>query len=81
MSPFSMVVWIVGICVIGSIIKKTLERKVPLVDQASDDSIEKLVAINEQLNSKVKELEQRIISLEAIVTDEGYQLKQKITGL
>lgn len=80
MHVFTMIVWIVGICVVGDIIKRRMTHKQDKANNNTDE-IQKLIEINEELNAKVKSLETRVVSLEAIVTDEGYELKQKIGGL
>ena len=84
MSVFTMVVWIVAICVIGDIFKRKMSTKNSKSDDKNhinNDQVEKLISINQQLNQQVKSLESRVIHLEAIVTDEGYDLKQKLSSL
>lgn len=77
---FTMLIWVVAICVVGDIIKRAMSHN-KVKPHNNHDEMEKLIEINEQLNARVKDLEARVISLEAIVTDEGYELKQKISGL
>jgi len=43
--------------------------------------VQRLIAINEELNGQVKTLEKRVATLETIVTQEGYDLKQTINSL
>ena len=80
MHIFTMIVWVVAICVVGDIIKRRMSHKNNKITN-NNEEVEKLIAINEQLDAVVKTLEARVISLEAIVTDEGYEFNQKISGL
>lgn len=82
MSVLTMIIWIVAISVIGDIVKRIIStrsrtKKTP----NNNDQVEKLIEINQKLNQQVKSLEQRINHIETIVTDEGYDLKRKISGL
>ncbi|MDP2560177.1 hypothetical protein [Psychrobium sp. 1_MG-2023] len=80
MNVFTMVVIIVTVCVIGDVFKRAFDYK-NKKKQIGGEELDKLIAINEQLNTKVKSLESRVINLEAIVTGEGYDLKNKIDSL
>ncbi|NRA61483.1 MAG: hypothetical protein HRU25_11350 [Psychrobium sp.] len=80
MNVFTMIVFIVAICVLGEVLKKIFDlKKNKPADNSAD--IAKLVSINEKLNNQVQALETRVINLETIVTQEGYDLKSKINSL
>jgi len=76
-----MVVIIVAICVIGDILKRIFDVKKIKATNPQQDDIARLIAINETLNSQVKTLETRVVNLEKIVTQEGYDLKHTINSL
>jgi hypothetical protein len=72
MDVFKMVAIIAVVAIIAGVIKAFIERKnVPEVD---------LSEIEGRLD-KLESLQQRIQTLEAIVTDKGYDLKHKIDSL
>ena len=81
MHVFTMVVLIVAICAVGDIIKRIFDIKKIKASNPHQKDIEKLIAINETLNNQVKMLESRVVTLEKIVTEEGYDLKQTINSL
>lgn len=81
MNVFTMVVIIVAICVVGDILKRIFDVKKIKATNPQQDDIQKLIAINETLNTQVKTLESRVVNLEKIVTQEGYDLKQTINSL
>lgn len=81
MNVFTMVVVIVGICVAGDILKRMFDLKKIKAKSPQNDDVQRLIAINEQLNQQVKTLEKRVANLETIVTQEGYDLKQTINSL
>jgi len=81
MNVFTMVVIIVAICVIGDILKRIFDVKKIKATNPQQDDIARLIAINETLNSQVKTLETRVVNLEKIVTQEGYDLKHTINSL
>jgi len=81
MNVFTMVVIIVAICVVGDILKRIFDVKKIKATNPQQDDIKKLIAINETLNTQVKTLESRVVNLEKIVTQEGYDLKQTINSL
>ncbi|NRA85705.1 MAG: hypothetical protein HRU22_18595 [Gammaproteobacteria bacterium] len=81
MTIFTMIVWIVAISVIGGLIKSYNNKPVQASTSSQDDAIDRLIKINANLNKKITALEERVITLEAIVTDEGYELKQRIGDL
>ncbi|MBU2864447.1 hypothetical protein KO489_11385 [Reinekea forsetii] len=69
MDIFVFILAIVALGIIGDVVKKHLETK-------DNDSTS-----TEDTESRFKELEQRIITLERIVTDQKSQLKEKIDSL
>ena len=74
-----MIVAIVGIVVVGDILKRIFDVK--KTAGANSNDVQRLIAINEELNGQVKTLEKRVATLETIVTQEGYDLKQTINSL
>lgn len=80
MSVFTMVVWIVLICVAGSIWSKHLKHK-QKAGQYNNDEMDRLRTENQQLHEDLKQLKERVQVLETIVTDEGYEIKKTINGL
>lgn len=81
MNVFTMIVIIVAICVVGDILKRIFDVKKIKATNPQQQDIAQLIAINEKLNNQVKALETRVINLETIVTQEGYDLKQTINSL
>lgn len=81
MNVFTMIVIIVAICVVGDILKRIFDVKKIKATTPQQQDIAQLIAINEKLNNQVKALETRVINLETIVTQEGYDLKQTINSL
>lgn len=81
MHVFTMVVIIVAICVVGDILKRIFDVKKIKATNPQQQEFEQLIAINEKLNDQVKALETRVVNLETIVTQEGYDLKQTINSL
>lgn len=69
MDIFVFILAIVALGIIGDVVKKHLDTK----DEKG--------APNEETESRFNELEQRIITLERIVTDQKSQLKEKIDSL
>ncbi|MDN3647624.1 hypothetical protein QWZ13_01725 [Reinekea marina] len=69
MDIFVFILAIVALGIIGDVVKKHLETK-------DNDSTS-----TEDTESRFRELEQRIITLERIVTDQKSQLKEKIDSL
>ena len=69
MDIFVFILAIVALGIIGDVVKKHLETK-------DNDSTS-----TEDAESRFRELEQRIITLERIVTDQKSQLKEKIDSL
>ena len=80
MNVFTMVVAIVAICVAGQVLKMIFDVKKTKPANDSDD-MARLIEINEKLNEQLKALQTRVINLETIVTEEGYDLKGKINSL
>lgn len=81
MNVFTMIVIIVGICVLGDVLKRIFDVKKIKKENPASDELNQLISINEQLNQQVKVLESRVSNLETIVTQEGYDLKQTINSL
>lgn len=81
MNVFTMIVLIVAIGVVGDIIKRVFDIKKIKASKPHQEDIERLITINETLNTQVKELESRIVTLEKIVTEDSYDLKQTINNL
>ncbi|OIQ48345.1 hypothetical protein ACMAZF_09045 [Psychrobium sp. nBUS_13] len=79
MGLWTMIVAIVGIVVVGDILKRIFDVK--KTAGANSNDVQRLIAINEELNGQVKTLEKRVATLETIVTQEGYDLKQTINSL
>ena len=80
MSIFTMVVWIVLICVVGNLWSKHLKHK-RQGSNSQHKEIESLLAQNKALQEEMTQLKERVQVLETIVTDEGYDLKKTINGL
>ena len=79
MGLWTMIVAIVGIVVVSDILKRIFDVK--KTAGANSNDVQRLIAINEELNGQVKTLEMRVATLETIVTQEGYDLKQTINSL
>lgn len=74
MNPFTMVVIIVVASLITGIIGKIVQLKYE--NKTSGDS-----GVVEALQSDVERLKERVKTLEALVTDQGYQVKSEIDKL
>ncbi|MEN7343308.1 MAG: hypothetical protein AAAFM81_10215 [Pseudomonadota bacterium] len=73
-NPFSMVVWIVLIACAFSLAKHYIDaRQHKPVETDSDH--------NAEIRDIISRLEHRIVVLERIVTDSGYDLKREIDNL
>lgn len=81
MNVFTMIVIIVAIGVVGDVLKRIFDVKKIKATNPQQDDIARLIAINETLNAQVKTLESRVVNLEKIVTQEGYDLKHTINSL
>ena len=73
-NPFSMVVWIVLIACAFSLAKHYIDARQTRPAEADAD-------INAEIRDIVGRLEHRIVVLERIVTDSGYDLKREIDNL
>jgi len=80
MSLYTMIFLIVALCIAGDVMKKRAKNHNCKTKDLEHD-LHKLIEINEQLNGTVKSLQTRVANLEAIVTQEGYDLKSKINSL
>lgn len=78
MHVFEMVVLIVGICVIGGIIKSYLDRNNP---KASGDVSERQMNDLAPFMERFEAMEQRLQVLERIATDKGRNLASEIDNL
>lgn len=80
MNQYEMVVTIVLIAVVGGVLKSIFssrnERLKDLAQQTKSDDLQQ-----ETREQGLKQLEQRIAVLEAIVTSDGYELKQHFKHL
>ena len=80
MSGTTMVVLIVfisvGFGVLYDMYKKHLKFKEKALNQSASSAQQ-----NEELEKKITTLEQRVVVLEKIVKDEGYQVQQESTKL
>ena len=76
MQVFEMVVAIVAIAIIGGIIEKHLKLKARTA--AVDEDLKKEI---DQLRGQQQDAEERIRVLEAIVSSDGYDLKQRFKDL
>ena len=80
MSGTTMVVLIVfisvGFGVLYDMYKKHLKFKEKALNQSASSAQQ-----NVELEKKITTLEQRVVVLEKIVTDEGYQVQQEINKL
>ncbi|MGB1297007.1 MAG: hypothetical protein ACPG8A_01970 [Psychrobium sp.] len=81
MGLWTMIFAIVAICVIADVVKRMFDVKKIKASNPQSEDVARLIEINEQLNEQVKTLEKRVINLETIVTQEGYDLKQTINNL
>jgi len=73
MNPFEMVVLIVFIAVLGRVLLRFAERRGETGDEARRQYQER--------GRRLQALEERVAVLERIVTDQGYELKQKFRDL
>lgn len=75
MNPFSMVVWIVAICMVARVLTARYESRKAVRggDGLDEQTRERL--------SRLPDLEKRVQVLEAIVTDRNYELRRKIDEL
>jgi len=71
MNPFEMVVVIVLITCVAGIINNHIKAR------SSGDRVSNL----DQRLARLETLEQRVQALESIVTDEGFELKQRLNRL
>ncbi|MFQ3229964.1 hypothetical protein [Reinekea sp.] len=69
MDIFVFILAIVALGIIGDVVKKNINSK------------DKTVSLDEESRARFEDLEQRIITLERIVTDQKTQLKQTIDSL
>lgn len=80
MSLYTMIVIIVALGILGDVLKKrSKNHNCKTKDLESD--MQRLIEVNEKLNEKVQNLQTRVANLETIVTQEGYDLKNKINNL
>lgn len=69
MDIFVFILAIVALGIIGDVVKKNMSSK------------DKTVSLDDESRTRFEDLEQRIITLERIVTDQKTQLKQTIDSL
>lgn len=80
MSVYTMIVIIVALGIFGDVMKKRNKNHKCKAKELESD-MQRLIEINERLNDTVKNLQTRVANLETIVTQEGYDLKNKINSL
>lgn len=69
MDIFVFILAIIALGIIGDVVKKNMSSK------------DKTVSLDDESRARFEDLEQRIITLERIVTDQKTQLKQTIDSL
>jgi len=69
MDIFAFVLAVIALGIIGDVVKKSMNNK------------SKIVSLDDESRARFSDLEQRIVTLERIVTDQKTELKQKIDAL
>ena len=71
MTLWSMIVWVVAIGIIGGTLNNWISAKAKMAKNQTDTSD----------NKALEALEERVATLEKIVTDRGHQLREEIDAL